>query len=595
MRGKFDGQNLIFIVMLALIVMLSYCSIPRGDKDLNPWEKAKNAQMKSMAEHQEASSKKGVKHPVVVSKTKKTEKTKKSVVEPAKEKSTPVPAPAKEVVHKKTVPSVAPEAAAPTAAVSGMPDIIAMKNSAYPKHKKPIVLFAHKEHAEAYGIGCGECHHDDSGEPRTELKPGDAVEGCIACHSEPGKAPSKLNGKKLTKEDKLEYHADALHRNCIACHKEFNKKNNTKAAPSSCNKCHDKTKTMPASVPAVSAPEKAAPAPAAKAATPVVAKVPAAKGVSQAPAKASSEKAPAAAQVKPSAAGGMPDIMRMENSANSSHKKPIVLFAHKEHAKAYGIGCGECHHDDSGEPLANLKEGDEVENCIACHSEVGKAPGKIDGKKLTAEDKLQYRATALHRNCIPCHKAYNKKNTTKAAPATCNRCHDKNKTMPAASAAKKAAPAPAAKAAAPAKVAAPAKAAAPAATEAPASKEVAPVVETKVADVFDMKDDAYKTYKKGIVQFPHKKHIADYGLACGECHHDADHNPLNNLKMGDDVEKCIACHSEPGKAPRKKGVNKLDYHANALHDNCIPCHKTFNNKNHTKAAPTSCGKCHPKK
>ena len=40
----------------------------------------------------------------------------------------------------------------------------------------------------------------------------------------------------------MEYHAEALHENCISCHKDYNKKNKTKAAPQSCTKCHPKKK-----------------------------------------------------------------------------------------------------------------------------------------------------------------------------------------------------------------------------------------------------------------------------------------------------------------------------------------------------------------
>jgi endogenous inhibitor of DNA gyrase (YacG/DUF329 family) len=360
------------------------------------------------------------------------------------------------------------------------------------------------------------------------------------------------------------------------------------------------------------------------------------------------------------------------------------LFTHKKHMEDYAIGCGDCHHDDSGEPLTNLKMGDEVENCIACHAEPGKAPAKIDNKKLTAEQKLEYHTDALHQNCITCHKDFNKKNNSKAAPATCKQCHDKTKIMPVAApaaavvvaepvatpaeevvpaapdapAAEEVAPAatdapaveevapaateaPAAEAVAPAVTEAPAaeevapavtdapaveevvpaateapaaEEAAPAVTEAPAAEEVAPAEtdapaaevasapagEIQIADVMAMENSAYEVHKKGIVQFTHKKHITDYGLTCGECHHDDSGAPLNDLKMGDAVENCIACHAKPGKAPKKKGekmtkAEQLEYHTNALHDNCIACHKAFNKKNNTKAAPASCGKCHPKK
>ncbi len=367
MRGKFDGQNLLFIVMLALIVMLSYCSIPHGDKDLDPWKTAKNAYMKSMPVHHDASPEKGMEHQAMVSETKETEK---SVIEPATEAPAVVPAPTKaaaheekavhteeavavheekapipakeetahkaevvpeviekdthakaveespavetadEATHEETAPSVA--VAAPSAS-GGMAGIMAMENSEYAKHKKPIVLFTHKKHMEDYAIGCGECHHDDSGEPLADLKMGDEVETCIACHAEPGKAPAKIDNKKLTAEQKLEYHTDALHQNCITCHKDFNKKNNSKAAPATCNQCHDKNKTMPVAVapaPAVVVAAPVAPAaetveapaaavPAVEEAAPVVAETPAVEEAAPVAAEAPAveEAAPAVAEV----------------------------------------------------------------------------------------------------------------------------------------------------------------------------------------------------------------------------------------------------------------------------------------------------------
>ena len=43
---------------------------------------------------------------------------------------------------------------------------------------------------------------------------------------------------------------------------------------------------------------------------------------------------------------------------------------------------------------------------------------------------------------------------------------------------------------------------------------------------------------------------------------------------------------------REAYAEKLAYHANALHENCISCHKAYNKENKTKAAPSSCTKCH---
>lgn len=120
-------------------------------------------------------------------------------------------------------------------------------------------------------------------------------------------------------------------------------------------------------------------------------------------------------------------------------------------------------------------------------------------------------------------------------------------------------------------------------------------------------NDNYE-HTKGIVEFSHAKHSSEYKASCGDCHHDANNKPLNNLKKGDDVQKCIECHKKPGEVPRdvkkewrqkkiKRAEQKkleLEYHAEALHENCRECHKEHNKKNKTKAAPTTCTKCHPK-
>jgi len=124
---------------------------------------------------------------------------------------------------------------------------------------------------------------------------------------------------------------------------------------------------------------------------------------------------------------------------------------------------------------------------------------------------------------------------------------------------------------------------------------------TTAPEVIPLENKAYDKHKKGIVQFTHKKHSTDYGAGCGECHHDANNKPLDNLKEGDDVQNCIECHKKPGERPKGKGAPKLKkkerlaYHAEALHYNCKDCHKKYNKKNKTKAAPTTCAKCHPKK
>ncbi len=123
---------------------------------------------------------------------------------------------------------------------------------------------------------------------------------------------------------------------------------------------------------------------------------------------------------------------------------------------------------------------------------------------------------------------------------------------------------------------------------------------TKVDDVIQMNNAKYKKHKKGISVFTHKKHAEDYKIDCGDCHHDKDGKPITGLKMGDDVQNCIDCHSKASKAKAPKGKKmskkeKRAYHADAIHQNCISCHKKWNKENKSKAAPASCKGCHPKK
>jgi len=145
---------------------------------------------------------------------------------------------------------------------------------------------------------------------------------------------------------------------------------------------------------------------------------------------------------------------------------------------------------------------------------------------------------------------------------------------------------------------------------------------TEVPDVIRLENKAYKKHKYGIVELTHKKHAEDYAEKypdfyknkCGECHHDDENKPLVNLKAGDDVKSCLECHKKLGEMPskEKKAMRKaklkkeerkkkeLEYHAEAIHDNCIDCHKRYKKakklkSKDPKAPPTSCKKCHPKK
>lgn len=131
-------------------------------------------------------------------------------------------------------------------------DEIIMENKAYAKHTKSIQTFTHLKHSKEYAeknpdlykAGCGECHHDKDNKPLTNLKEGDDVQNCIECHKKPGYMTGK-EAKGLSKEQKREYHANAIHDSCKGCHKKFNKCKNLKskdegAAPTTCKKCHPK-------------------------------------------------------------------------------------------------------------------------------------------------------------------------------------------------------------------------------------------------------------------------------------------------------------------------------------------------------------------
>lgn len=125
---------------------------------------------------------------------------------------------------------------------------------------------------------------------------------------------------------------------------------------------------------------------------------------------------------------------------------------------------------------------------------------------------------------------------------------------------------------------------------------------TAVQDTFKMETKGYAAHTKGLVEFTHKKHIETHKVACGACHHD-DKGKALELKAGDDVQKCVTCHKETGKAPEGEKLAKKEkiakYHKEALHANCIDCHKESNKKagdpTGKKPAPTSCNDCHPKK
>ena len=118
-------------------------------------------------------------------------------------------------------------------------DTFKMQSKIYTKHTYAPPTLTHKKHVDEYKTKCGDCHHDSKGKPLTGLKYGDNVQKCSECHKKPGKKPS--GGAKLTPKQKREYHAEAVHDNCIDCHRKHNKKlpkDSKKKSPVACNDCH---------------------------------------------------------------------------------------------------------------------------------------------------------------------------------------------------------------------------------------------------------------------------------------------------------------------------------------------------------------------
>ncbi|MBN2061586.1 MAG: cytochrome c3 family protein [Deltaproteobacteria bacterium] len=123
-----------------------------------------------------------------------------------------------------------------------------------------------------------------------------------------------------------------------------------------------------------------------------------------------------------------------------------------------------------------------------------------------------------------------------------------------------------------------------------------------VPDQIKIENEGYKKDIKGSVTLSHKKHSADYNVACTECHHlygeeikidnpkgrdatlvkeafrgtgiEMEFHTIPNLwKEGDKVQKCIECHD-----PLKKDGNAPKLQT-AYHNNCRVCHKELGKKN----------------
>ncbi|MFH2091239.1 MAG: cytochrome c3 family protein [Pseudomonadota bacterium] len=225
MNNESRELNITLILMLLLVFFLTYCAIPFHETEKVSSKpipkmykkKALVTQDKTMDAHVENASSES---------EPKADDIKKDSAENGHEKQMA------QADHK---PTVAP----PSEKADGM-NVIAMDNPKYKSHKKGIVLFTHQKHIQDYAIECGSCHHDEKGTP-LKLSQGDPVKGCIECHTE----TEKPKDEKLSNEEKIaKYHFEAMHANCVDCHKSYNiEKGDPKGkapAPVSCTQCHPK-------------------------------------------------------------------------------------------------------------------------------------------------------------------------------------------------------------------------------------------------------------------------------------------------------------------------------------------------------------------
>jgi hypothetical protein len=117
-----------------------------------------------------------------------------------------------------------------------------------------------------------------------------------------------------------------------------------------------------------------------------------------------------------------------------------------------------------------------------------------------------------------------------------------------------------------------------------------------VPEVFNYSFDEVDSIKiyAGPVVFSHAKHVTDYGLSCNACHH-----TLENEEM-EVEEHCSDCHTEPGFVRGKEAEELsedelIEHYLNALHVQCIGCHKQKKIETRQRKIPVGCTQCHDRR
>jgi hypothetical protein len=109
----------------------------------------------------------------------------------------------------------------------------------YPTRFEGPVRFSHKKHVESYGAGCGDCHHDSELYPIEVYDPSETY-SCEECHYDRGLVRGPKIENNMSEADQLMHRPNAIHAQCLGCHKKFNKEKHLVVAPEACISCHKK-------------------------------------------------------------------------------------------------------------------------------------------------------------------------------------------------------------------------------------------------------------------------------------------------------------------------------------------------------------------
>jgi len=107
----------------------------------------------------------------------------------------------------------------------------------------------------------------------------------------------------------------------------------------------------------------------------------------------------------------------------------------------------------------------------------------------------------------------------------------------------------------------------------------------------------YPRVYSGRVEFPHGRHVSDYGVTCEVCHHADSFDPAAGMDSEVEITRCVDCHDAPGlvygrQVDEMDGDDLLMHRANVMHQRCRGCHEESSAENRSIVAPIACRGCH---